>query len=167
MSAAGLGTVMAVVSAVVWALAAVGKGLHRAETADAFAGLGLPRAPVLAVAVPVTELATAAMLLWRPAVGAIVGLVLLAVFTGVIVRALARGVETGCGCFGARQVSPLGPADVVRNLLLAAFAVLAAGAHRLTGPSAGDVLVGVALVFVAATVLGVAQRRLTPRRARA
>ncbi len=164
MSASGLGTVMAVVSAVVWALAAVGKGTHRAETADAFAGLGLVGAPALAVAVPVAELATAGLLLWRPSVGAAVGLGLLAVFTVVIVRALARGVDTGCGCFGARRPSQLGPADVVRNALLAAFAVVAAGAHRLRDPSAGDVVVGVVIVLVAATVLGVAQRRFTPRR---
>jgi hypothetical protein len=165
MSAAGLGTVMAVASAVVWALAAIGKGLHRAETAAAFEGLGLRGAPALAVGVPVAEATTAALLLWRPQVGGMVGLALLAVFTGVIVRALARGVETGCGCFGARRPSLLGPADVVRNALLAAFAVLATGARRLAGPTAGDVVVGVALVLLAATVLGVAQRRLMPSRA--
>jgi hypothetical protein len=166
MSAAGLGTVMAVVSAIVWALAAAGKGMHREETTAAFAGLGLRGAPVLAVVVPAAELVTTALLLWRPDVGGGVAIALLAVFTVVIVRALARGVETGCGCFGARTPSLLGPADVVRNALLAAFAVLATGAHRLVAPSAGDVVVGVALVVVAAAVLGVAQRRLVPRQAR-
>ena len=167
MSGAGLGTVMAVASAAVWALAALGKALHRGETSEAFAGLGLRGAPALAVAVPAAELATAALLLWRPQIGGVVGLALLAVFTGVIVRALARGVDTGCGCFGSRRPSPLGPADVVRNALLAAFAVLATGARRLTAPSAGDVVVGIVLVFVAATVLGIAQRRLVPGRTRA
>ncbi|HZQ57642.1 MAG TPA: MauE/DoxX family redox-associated membrane protein [Acidimicrobiales bacterium] len=162
MSTGGLGTVMAVCSAVVWALAAFGKFAHRAETAAAFSGLGLRGAPALAVAVPAAELATAAALLVRPQVGAAIGLALLAVFTGVIVRALAHGVETGCGCFGSRRPSPLGPADVVRNALLAAFAVVATGAHRLVAPSAGDVVVGVVLVIVAATVLGVAQHRLAP-----
>jgi hypothetical protein len=167
MSAAGLGTVMAVASALVWGLAAGGKALHRQETAAAFAGLGLPGAPVLAVGVPLAELATAALLLWRPEVGGAVGIALLAVFTAVIVRALARGADTGCGCFGARSPSPLGPADVVRNALLAAFAVIATGAHRLVAPSAGDVAAGVVVVMVAVTVLGLAQRRRTPRRARA
>ena len=162
MTAAGLGTVMAVASAVVWALAAVGKLAHRAETATDFAGLGLRAAPVLAVVVAVVELAAAALLLWRPQVGGAVALALLAVFTAVIVRALARGVQTGCGCFGSRRPSALGPADVVRNALLAAFAVVATGARRLVAPSAGDVAVGVVLVFAAAAVLGVAQRRLVP-----
>jgi len=163
MSAAGLGTVVAVVSAAVWGLAALGKLRHRAETAAAFSGLGLRAAPVLSVGVPLVELATAGLLLWRPALGGVVGLALLAVFTGVIVRALARGVDTGCGCFGARRPSPLGPADVVRNALLAALAVLATGAHRLTRPTAGDVAVGIVVVFGAATVLGIAERRLPSR----
>jgi len=162
MSTGGLGTVMSVASAVVWALAAVGKLTHRAETASDFAGLGLRGAAVLVVAVPAAELAAAGLLLWRPQVGGAVALALLVVFTGVIVRALARGVETGCGCFGSRRPSALGPADVVRNALLAAFAVVATGAHRLVAPSAADAVVGVALVLVAAAVLGIAQRRLVP-----
>jgi hypothetical protein len=164
MSTAGLGTVMAVASALVWALAAIGKLTHRGETESAFAGLRLPASPALAVVVPVVELAVAGLLLWRPQVGGAVAVALLAVFTAVIVRALARGVQTGCGCFGSRRPSPLGPADVVRNALLAAFAVLATGAHRLTAPSAGDVAVGVVLVVVAAAVLGVAQHRPAPAR---
>jgi hypothetical protein len=164
MSAAGLGTVMAAASAVVWALAAAGKLTHRAETESAFAGLGLRPASALSVSVPVVELAVAGVLLWRPQIGAAMALALLAVFTAVIVRALARGVQTGCGCFGSRRPSALGPADVVRNALLAAFAVLATGARRLTAPSAGDVAVGVVLVVVAAAVLGVAQHRPAPAR---
>jgi hypothetical protein len=168
-TAAGVGTVMAVVSAVVWALAAGGKVVRHRETVTAFAGLELPAAGALAVAVPAAELAVAAALLVRPAAGGAAGLCLLVVFTAVIVRALARGVDTGCGCFGSRRPSPLGPADVVRNGLLAAFALLATGARRLTAPSAGDVLVGVAAVVVAGAILGVAQRRLTgpPRSLRA
>jgi hypothetical protein len=162
MSAAGLGTVMAVASALVWALAAAGKAVRRTETAAAFAGLGLPRAPSLALTVPLVEALTAAALLWRPQVGALAGLVLLTFFSVVIVRALARGVETGCGCFGSRRPSALGPADVVRNGLLAAFLVVATGARHLTAPSAGDVVAGVAIVGVAAAVLGVAQRRTAP-----
>ena len=75
MSAAGVGTVMAVVSAVVWALAAAGKVARHRDTVTAFAGLGLPGAGVLAVAVPAAELAVAAALLVRPEAGGAAGAV--------------------------------------------------------------------------------------------
>jgi len=168
-SAAGVGTILAVVSAVVWALAAGGKVVRHRETTAAFAGLGIGAPGAVAVAVPAAELAVAVVLLVRPVVGGVLALALLGVFTTVIVRALLRGVDTGCGCFGERRPSPLGPADVVRNGLLAAFAALATGAHTLISPSAGDIVIGIAAVVVAGAVLGVAQRRLTgsPRRAEA
>jgi hypothetical protein len=160
MSAAGVGSVAAVVLAAVFAFAAVAKAVRHRETIEAFAGLGVPAPGLLAVVVPVVELGIAAALLARPQVGAALALAALAGFTFVVVRALGRGVETGCGCFGSRHSAPVNPSDVVRNGLLAAFAVLATGATRLVAPTAGDVLLGAALVILAGALLGVAQRRL-------
>jgi len=155
-----VGSVAAVVLAAVFGFAAVAKAARRGETVAAFAGLGVPAPGVLAILVAAVELVIAATLLARPHVGAALALAALAAFTFVVVRALGRGVETGCGCFGSRHAAPVNPSDVVRNGLLAAFAVLATGAHRLVAPTAGDVLLGLALVILAGALLGVAQRRL-------
>jgi hypothetical protein len=159
-SAGGVGTVAAVILAAVFSWAAVAKGARRRDTVAAFTGLGIPAPAVLAVVVPVAELAIAVLLVVRPQIGGALALAMLAAFTLAIVGALRRGVETGCGCFGSRRDAPVNPSDVVRNALLAAFAVLATGARRLVAPSAGDVLAGLAAVVVAGAVLGVAQRRL-------
>jgi len=166
MTGAGVGTVVAVVLAAVWAWAAVAKAVRHAETVEAFASLELPAPHALAIAVPAVELATAAALLARPAVGAAVSLVLLAALTTVVVRALYRGIETGCGCFGSRRSDRVDSADVVRNGVLAALAVLATAAPRLVAPSAVDVVVAALVVVAGGAVLGVAQRRSSAGRAR-
>jgi hypothetical protein len=148
------------VLASVFAWAAVAKGARRHETVAAFDGLGVPAPAVVAVAVPVGELGVAAALVARPDVGGALALAALAAFTLVIVLALRRGADTGCGCFGSRHSAPVNPSDVVRNGLLAAFAVIATGARHLVAPSVADVLVGIGAVGVAGALLGVAQRRL-------
>src|SRR4051794_14150130 len=65
-------------------------------------GVGERLARIAAVALPLAELATAAALLLQPSAmwGAAAALVLLVVFTGGIVNALARGDAPDCGCFG-------------------------------------------------------------------
>jgi hypothetical protein len=97
------------------------------------------------VAVPAVELVVAATLLVRPDFGGVAALVLLAVFTGVVFRALVAGVDTGCGCFGSASGDSVGPRDLVRNALLAALAVVATGTSHPVRPSAA----------AAATVAGV------------
>lgn len=70
---------------------------------------------------------------------------LLLAFTVAIVLTLRRGSRKPCRCFGAKA-TPLGPAHVVRNVLLLAVAL--AGLVALTGNSevapAGAALAGVA-----------------------
>src|SRR5579885_1227581 len=116
---AGIASAFAAVLAVVFAWAGVAKLARHADTALAFASLGLP-AP-LAWAVPAAELAVAGVLLVRPPVGAAAALALLALFSLVLVRALARGEPVRCACFGARRAEVVSPGDVVRNGVLAAF----------------------------------------------
>jgi len=147
-------------------VAAVAKAVRRAETVDAFAALELPAPHALAIVVPAVELATAAALLARPAVGGAVSLVLLIGLTAVVVRALRRGMDTGCGCFGSRRSDRVATAAVVRNGVLVAIAVLSTAAPHLVAPSAVDVVVAVLVVVAGGAVLGVAQRRSATGRAR-
>lgn len=51
--------------------------------------------------------------------------VLLAVFTGAVVRALAQGRRPPCACFGGLSSRPIGPGTVVRNLVLIVLALVA------------------------------------------
>lgn len=123
-----LGMAAACVLALTFAWAGAAKLGRRAETAAGFAELGLGRPELLGRVVPMVELALAVALLAAPAAGAAVTLVLLAGFTTVLVRALRRGVEVRCACFGQAGGPPLSWVDLVRNGLLGALAVLALGA---------------------------------------
>jgi peroxiredoxin len=82
-------------------------------------------AGVVGTALPVVELAVAAMLL--PAASArwgVVGsLALLATFSAAIVTALIRGRRPQCHCFGQLHSAPVGWKTLVRNLALAGIAV--------------------------------------------
>ncbi len=70
----------------------------------------------------------AALLLvqWQRAVAAWCAVALLGAFTVLLVVKLARGERPPCACFGSWTAAPIGPANVVRNLVLVAVAVAAA-----------------------------------------
>lgn len=151
----GVAYVAATVLAAVFGWAAVAKLRAGAATAAGFAGLGLPAPQLLARLVPAAELVLAAALVLVPAWGAAAALVLLAAFTGVLVVNLGRGA-TGCNCFGSRpRAGPVSGIEVVRNLLLAAGAVVATGA---AGPRVPGLTAVVATVM--AVVLGAAALRV-------
>ncbi len=63
-----------------------------------------------------------------PIPAAVIALVTLVAFTGLIVRRLAQGEHPPCACFGAWSAKPLGPGHLVRNgvLMLLAVIVIAA-----------------------------------------
>jgi methylamine utilization protein MauE len=157
---AGAASVCACVLALVFAWAAVAKLVARHATAAGFAALGVPLPGVASVGVPVVEVGVAVVLVVRPSVGAALALALLALFTLVVVRAVASGSRAGCACFGARRVEPVSPADVVRNGLLAAFAAVATGTTRLVRPDVEAVAAVVVAIALGGLVLRVAQRRL-------
>jgi uncharacterized membrane protein YphA (DoxX/SURF4 family) len=127
---AGFTYAAALALALVFAVAAVAKLRRRAGTARAFAGLGLASPRVLALGVPVVELALAAGLVVVPGWAGIVALAVLAGFTAFVVQAIRRGDPQGCGCFGATRPAPMGPAELLRNGLLALGAVIAAFTPR-------------------------------------
>jgi hypothetical protein len=120
-----LGMSAAALLALTFAWAGAAKLGRQAETAAGFGELGLGRPGALARAVPLVELTLAVALLAAPAGGAAAALVLLACFSAVLVRALRRGLEVRCACFGRASGPPLSAAELVRNGLLAALAVLA------------------------------------------
>jgi len=150
--------------------AATGKLADRARFSRTLPEFSIPRqvAPTLAVAIPLLEIAAAALLLpARTAVwGASLALGLLLVFSAAVGVVLRQGRRVDCHCFGQLGSRPVGRATLVRNagFMALALVVLAAGPGR-TGPGfvewLGDVptgeraLVIVGLVLVVALVIAI------------
>lgn len=125
-----VGAVAALLLAGVFAVAAVAK-LHRpARAAADFAGLRLPAARALAVAVPIGEAALGVALVMRPRAGGVVALVALAVFSVVLAPHVRGRGRVVCGCFGGGSAG--GASVLWRNAGLGVLAVLAAA-----GPAGG------------------------------
>ena len=150
------GMAAAGVLAATFAWAGASKLGRPAETAAGFAELGLGRPVALARAVPATELALAVTLLAAPAVGAVVALVLLTSFSVVLVRALRRGDDVRCACFGRAGGPPLSWVELARNGLLGVLGALAVTAGldpRL--PALIPVVAVVVVVIASASLLAV------------
>ena len=120
----------AIVLAAVFAVAAVAKLRQPATTTSSFAALGLPSPSVLTYAVPAVEAVLAVALVIAPAPAAWAAVVLLAAFTVVLARAIAKGTGAPCACFGSarRATEPVSGVELVRNAMLAALAIVATGA---------------------------------------
>jgi hypothetical protein len=141
-SAAALALAARIVLAVVLATSAIAKLRSRAAVREQVAALVSRRAaPVVTPVLPAVELLVAVGLVaWWSAVPGIVATLLLALFTIVLVRAEARRVP--CLCFGSSKLdTPVGPAGVIRNGVLAALAVLSIGS-----PSGADAVATMATV---------------------
>lgn len=125
----------------------------------AVADFGVPvgAAPIVGVLLPLAELATAIALL-IPATalaGAISALILLLIFVGGVARAMHKGLDVDCGCFGPIYSATAGSATLVRNAVLAALAALVV----VHGPvdigdwigdrSAGELVLAVAILLAA------------------
>ena len=104
------------------------------------------RPEALARVVPLVELAVAVALLAAPAVGGVATLVLLSGFTAVLVRAIRRGDEVRCACFGQAGGPPLSWVELARNGLLGGLAALALTAGL--DPRVPDLMAAVAVVVV-------------------
>ena len=157
-----LGSAAALLVAGVFAWAGALKLIAPARTTASFRSLGLPASSVLARLVPPFELATAALLVLIPRLGATLALASLAIFTAVVLVAISQGKQTGCGCFGASSSDDdLSYVEPVRNLVLA----LGAGAALLTPQVARPSLAALVAVTSAATAsaLGLGLLRLRRR----
>jgi peroxiredoxin/uncharacterized membrane protein YphA (DoxX/SURF4 family) len=136
-----------IVLAGVFAVAGFAKLADRAGTRKSLADFGLPSflsSPV-AILLPLGELACAVALVpvasaWWGAAGS---LALLSLFTIAVVATLARGQKPDCHCFGQLHSKPIGPSTILRNVVLAALAVLVVvrGADGV-GASMSDSLAG-------------------------
>ena len=115
---------LAVVLAVPFAWSAVAKAVAFGATSADFAELGIRRPEVAVPAVCAAEAAAALLLLFRPRIGAILALLLLTAFSGVLLSVLRSGREVRCACFGAASRRPVDERDLLRNGVLAAVAVV-------------------------------------------
>jgi uncharacterized membrane protein YphA (DoxX/SURF4 family)/thiol-disulfide isomerase/thioredoxin len=117
-----------VLLAVVFVAAGVGKLVDLEGSRRAMRDFGVPDRAVriAAIVLPVLELAIGLALLFRPSArwAALAALLLLGAFVAGIGRALARGEQPDCHCFGQIHSAPAGPITLARNALLAAWAVV-------------------------------------------
>jgi uncharacterized membrane protein YphA (DoxX/SURF4 family)/peroxiredoxin len=113
---------------VVFLVAAVGKLRDRAGFRRSVVAFGFPAAmaDAASILIPIVEIVVAILIIRAPSawLGAIASLVLLATFTVAIAINLARGRTPECSCFGSASSEPIGPATLVRNIVLAALALL-------------------------------------------
>jgi uncharacterized membrane protein YphA (DoxX/SURF4 family) len=81
--------------------------------------------PVLALFVPVFEVALALSLLLSPYLrgGALLSAMLLTVFAAAMAQAKLRGIDLECGCFGAAADARVSWIKVAQNVALATLAV--------------------------------------------
>lgn len=115
--------VVSVLLAVPFAWSAVAKAIALDPTRRDFAELGIRRPDVVVPLVCVAEALTALLLVLKPRAGAMVALLLLTAFSGVLVSVIQSGREVRCACFGAVSRRPVDLRDLVRNGALAAVAV--------------------------------------------
>lgn len=156
----GLATLAAVVLGGVLGWAGLRKLADLHATWQGFAGLRLPAPRLLAVAVPLAEIGTAALLAVNPRAGGATALTLLAAFSMWLVRAVRAHLPVACGCLGTgRSQRPVSAVELVRNGLLAAAALVALGGSRPAVPALPDVLAAGAAVTCGAVMLALAALR--------
>lgn len=90
---------------------------------------------LLAITLPWIELVAALAILsrTRPRAGAVVALVLMALFWIIVAAALARGLDIECGCFGTGDATRVGIGKLVENTGLIAVAFIACRRPRDIG----------------------------------
>jgi uncharacterized membrane protein YphA (DoxX/SURF4 family)/peroxiredoxin len=153
------------VLAVVFGTAGIAKLLDLEGSRQALADFRVPRRWLRAGAIvlPALELATAVALVPKGSArwGAVAAAVLLLAFIGGIARALARGEEPDCHCFGQIHSAPAGRATLARNAVLAVLAAVVVwrgpGHSIATSNHAGvealAVVVTIAAILLAALAL--------------
>lgn len=87
-------------------VSAVAKLRHPAPAVEALAELRAPAACFLVRAVSLAELAVAALMVARPAVGGPLGCALYLAFAALVLVQLARGSTRSCGCLGSARLPP-------------------------------------------------------------
>ena len=119
------GIVAAAVVAAVLFLAGVLKLARPEEWRAQAKGLGVPT--LVATVLPFVEIGLGAALLvqWQRHAVAWAAVALLVAFTALLGLRLAQGQRPPCACFGSLSSRPIGAAQLVRNAVFIALAVLA------------------------------------------
>lgn len=129
-----------VIVAAVWLFAGTTKLLSPESTRDSvrrLVGGSARTATAVARLLPVLELSLGALLLVTAVVrvAAMTSAAMFVLFAGFVGASILRDstASAGCGCFGVRRPAPhvdphAGPRAIARNLVLAALAVVVAGA---------------------------------------
>ncbi|MDQ3916737.1 MAG: hypothetical protein M3323_15625 [Actinomycetota bacterium] len=168
------GDVLATAIAAVLAVAGLSKLARASETKTAWSRHGILPPRMVAAAASLTgpvEVAVAAGLIVpetrSPA--AFSAVALFVVYTTYLGVALSRGVEGGCGCFGADLTQNVNVGHVIRAAILGAMAVVAATTGTTSVDAAALSLgaaTGAGVVFVGSllvALLDMAPRRKTRR----
>jgi hypothetical protein len=110
--------------------------------------MNLPAASFLATAVPLAELGVAVALVVRPRVGGILAIAMLAAFTLILRRAIAKGSHASCACFGSASTDPITWVELARNAMLSmlAIAAIAVPGEAQHGLAAWFVVIGAVVV---------------------
>jgi peroxiredoxin len=135
--------------AAVFAVSGISKLFDLSGSQAAMRSFGVPERFTRAggIALPIAELVIAVLLV--PAAtarwGALLALILLAVFIAGISYSLFRGRKFDCHCFGQLTTSEIGPPTLIRNAVLAvlaAFVVISGFVNNTPGPGLTDVFRG-------------------------
>lgn len=123
---------MPVIMAVVLAVSAIAKLTSRGDIPSAFTALRIPHPlnhPAMHLALGISELVLAIGLLVLPGawltVTTVLTVVLMAVYVGVVGRALTFGYPVTCGCFGRIGMGLISRRTLLRNILLTITSLLA------------------------------------------
>jgi peroxiredoxin len=135
--------------AAVFAVSGISKLFDLSGSQAAMRSFGVPERFTRAggIALPIAELVIAGLLV--PAAtarwGALLALILLAVFIAGISYSLFRGRKFDCHCFGQLTTSEIGPPTLIRNAVLAvlaAFVVISGFVNNTPGPGLADIFRG-------------------------
>jgi methylamine utilization protein MauE len=119
---------------IVLVVSGVGKLVARRGSQVELGGFGVPATlvPAAALAIPVAELVVALLVLVVPARWPVwLAVAAFALFTGVVVAELQRGVTAPCRCFGSLSTRPMSTRALLRNTWFLALAVVATAASGL------------------------------------
>jgi len=141
----------------VFLIAGIGKLRDLPGSRRAVADFGVPEraARVVGLLLPLAEIAIAISLVPAPSArwGALAAAILLAAFIAGIARALSRGEQPDCHCFGQIHSEPAGRSTLVRNAVLFAFAVVIVAYG--SGPALDDWVSARSAAELAAAGLGI------------
>jgi peroxiredoxin len=135
--------------AAVFVVSGVSKLFDLSGSQSAMRSFGVPEPFTRAggIALPIAEIVIAVLLI--PAAtarwGALLGLILLAIFVAGISYSLSRGRKFDCHCFGQLTSSEIGPPTLIRNAalaVLAAFVTISGFANNDPGPGLTEVFRG-------------------------